>query len=321
MVLPCFAFQFFNEWQVLPRAAETARMLGLDVLWAPGSLHARKPIRQWPLICWSGWISCLIPASTYLETRIDCRSWKGTKKKPSVYQGVSHSGWVFCPEDLNTAWRDCSLDEDADLAGWHFCTSQVCAWFCIVSDQKFDFWGVRRELSINQNSYFSMSLYQNESWAKERRKHQPAMSSLRLTRAAHHDQMLLLSPSRAQASLVFRRESELVRCQWSKPPLWLFIRNLWYSKNGVLRVLEEVYETLIAYNLYGVLSNPVSLRMFLMWISSDASPGGQPTRSWVHPFGDGVGYPQHMKLVETLWKLLKKTCQIKQVLLKLQVEM
>ena len=22
---------------------------------------------------------------------------------------------MFCPEDLNTAWRDCSLDEDAEV--------------------------------------------------------------------------------------------------------------------------------------------------------------------------------------------------------------
>ena len=317
-----FCLSVFNEWQVLPRAAETARMLGLDVLWAPGSLHARKPIRQWPLICWSGWISCLIPASTYLETRIDCRSWKGTKKKNLQFikgfptQVECFVQRISIPRGGIVAWMKMQIWLDDIFAHLKFAHG-----FASSVTRSLIFWGVRRELSINQNSYFSMSLYQNESWAKERRKHQPAMSSLRLTRAAHHDQMLLLSPSRAQASLVVRRESELVRCQWSKPPLWLFIRNLWYSKNGVLRVLEEVYETLIAYNLYGVLSNPVSLRMFLMWISSDASPGGQPTRSWVHPFGDGVGYPQHMKLVETLWKLLKKTCQIKQVLLKLQVEM
>lgn len=146
MVLPGFAISVFNEWQVLPRAAETARMLGLDVSWAPGPLHARKPISQWPLICWSGWISCLIPASTYLETRIDCCSWKGMQKKTfSLSKGFPTQVECFVqrisiPRGGIVAWMKMQIWLKKRCWGLsHFCTSQVCAWFCIVSDQKFDF--------------------------------------------------------------------------------------------------------------------------------------------------------------------------------------
>ncbi len=225
-----FCLSVFNEWQVLPRAAETARMLGLDVLWAPGSLHAKEPISPWPLTCWSQWISCLVHFMSFLLQH----TWrlglivvvgKGCSQ-PWIYQGVSTQ--VECPVQRISiprggivAWMQGRLlfwglkHERECRFGWrcwrlsHSCTSEVWAWSCVISDQKkcrFYFFRCWKrdplQLSINQNLRFSISLYQdqNQSWVKQRRKHQPAMCSLRLTRAAHHDQMLLLSPSRAQAS-------------------------------------------------------------------------------------------------------------------------